>query len=375
MQVWPFPPLSEMTETLEWKTDVIRSKTAEQRIALREAPRRSYALKHMLTPQQYAAAEEMMRAAESFRVPDWTQIVRLDSVEAGSEVVIPFDGECLDFGTEAIIWRSPQAWEAIEIDSTSDGITAAISADWNNALLMPLRPAIAPGGLSAQRVSKDYISASVRMDVTENSDLGASDYPQYRGHDVMTECPKLEGELDDGISWPVEIIDSQLGRVDVIRDRRMPDVICTMRWRVFGDCDHARLRAWLHSRRGRQKAFWMSTRVADFLPAADIGAAAVTVTVEALPGLEALSREEFDIEIVSTGGDEYRRQVVAWETDSDGRFVLQIDTPLGVVLPADDVQRISWLRCVRFNADRIELVHRAAAGVQVAVQCIEVPVP
>lgn len=379
MQVWPFAPLSEMTEVLEWKTDVIRSQSAEQRIALLEAPRRSYSLQHLLDAQHYASAQEMVREAEAFRVPDWTQVVRLDAVAPGSEVVIPFDAQCLDFvqGEQAILWRAPGAWEVIDIAAVSaGGITAAVDRQWGAVRLMPLRAAIAPDGMTAQRVTRHWASVSIRLDITSNRDQGASTYSQYRGHDVMTDCPKLAGgSLDEGVSWPAEIIDSQLGRVDVIRARTMPDVVCTMRWRVYGHCDHARLRAWLHSRRGRQKAFWMSTRGADFIPATDIGALAITLTVGALPGLQALAREAFDIELATHAGDIFRRQVLSWFTDSDGRIVLELAEPLGVDVQADDVRRISWLRCVRFNADRIELVHRAAAGVQVAVQCIEVPVP
>ncbi|MFN4063441.1 MAG: hypothetical protein ACK4JA_04540, partial [Parazoarcus communis] len=219
-------------------------------------------------------------------------------------------------------------------------------------------------------------AVSIRMDITENTDDAATSYPQYRGHDVMTDCPKIGGgALSEGVVWPVEIIDSQLGRFAAVRERTTPDATFTMRWRVFGACAASSLRAWLHSRRGRQRAFWLSSRGRDFLPADDLVAADTEITVQALPALDALARESFDVELVTTAGAMLHRQVTGWRLDSNGNVVLELAEPIGADIPATAVRRLSWLRCVRFDADRIELTHRAAAGVEVAVPCVEVPVP
>ena len=56
-------------------------------------------------------------------------------------------------------------------------------------------------------------------------------------------------------------------------------------------------------------------------------------------------------------------------------FDLTIDSALGVAVTAAAFGRISFLRCARFDADRIELLHRPGEGLAVAVPCIEVPVP
>ena len=37
--IWPFPATQEITEVLEWRTDVLPSRAGEQRIALRPRPR------------------------------------------------------------------------------------------------------------------------------------------------------------------------------------------------------------------------------------------------------------------------------------------------------------------------------------------------
>lgn len=376
MQVWPFPPRSEMTETLEWLTDVMRAKGAEQRIALRTAPRRSYAFSHVLDAQQYASAQEMVRDAEDYLVPDWTRIVTVQSVESGSEVAIPFDATCYDFtaGGQAILWKTPGSFEVLDIIAAdAGGITAAVADSWASVKLMPLRPAVAPDGMSADRLTRHIAAVRIGFDITENTDQAATAYTQYRGHDVMTDCPKIG--LDESVAWPVESIDNQLGRVVWLRERNTPDASFTMRWRVFGVCATKTLRAWLHSRRGRQKVFWLSSRGRDFIPTVNILSADTEIVVQSLPGLDALARDTFDIEIVTTTGTEIRRQVTSWETGLAGTIVLNISAAIGANITIANVRRISWLRCVRFNADRIELIHRAAAGVEVAVPCIEVPVP
>lgn len=379
MQVWPFAPREEMTETLEWLTEVIRTQLSEQRIALRAAPRRSYGFSHVLDAQSYAAAQEMLRGSAGFLVPDWTQVARLMAVDAGADVEIAFDTACLDLraGAQAILWSAPGAWEVIDVVAVApSGITATVARSWGKVRLMPLRPARAPDGLSAQRLTRHYASASIRLDITENTSHAATSYPQYRGHDVMTDCPRIGGGgLDEGVVWPVEVVDNELGRVVALRERAVPDASFTMRWRVFGVCAIAGLRAWLHSRRGRQKAFWLSSRGRDFVPLVDVSAAATTVTVQALPGLAALARQSFDVELVTMTGAVIRRRVISWSADFAGRVVLQLDAAVGVTVQVSQVRRLSWLRCVRFNADRIELTHRAAGGVEVAIPCLEVPVP
>lgn len=379
MRVWPFRPGSEMTESLEWRTDVMRAAAAEERVSLRSVPRRTWALAHLFTAREYAAAQELVRAAEEFLVPDWAESVRLQGVPAGQAVAIAFDAACHDFapGDAAILWHDVDAWERIEIVSAGEtGVVAAqVLREWAPVRLMPLRRAVAPGGIEAQRITHRYAAAQVEMRVLDNVSDPASNYPQYRGLDVMTDCPKLAGStLEESIAWPVEIVDGHVGTFRVFRDRAMPDAVFTMRWQVFDRCEYRALRRWLYSRKGRRKSFWLSSRNADFTPLVDLGSADDSIVVRPLLDAELLSpaRESFDIEVVTAGGDSIRREVAEWEIDSDGRLVLSFDAAVGMDVAIGAVRRISYLRRVRFNADRIEISHRAGAGKQIAVPCIEI---
>ena len=151
-----------------------------------------------------------------------------------------------------------------------------------------------------------------------------------------------------------------------------------MRWHVFSATDISALRAWIASRYGRWLAFWQSTWQNDLKVAADIGAAATTLRVFAPPGATSLGRTAFDLEIATPAGILLRQvtNASAGPTVSSRPTVdLTLASALGSAVTTAAFGRISYLRCARFDADRIELLHRPGEGLAVSVPCIEVPVP
>lgn len=381
MRVWPFKARAEMIETLEWRSDVIRAKSEEQRIALRDAPRRDFNLQHLLDHPMYAAARALIRVAEELTVPDWTQSVKVGAVNAGTSVSVSFDTAGLDYsaGSDAIIWADWDDWELVEIESAdSTGVVIAeVLTSRPDVRLIPTVVGMAFEGMSADRPAGRYIPSSVRISVTQTENIAASSYPQYRGHDVMTVCPVVsDGAFGESVVWPAEVIDSGLGLQVWLQERSIPDESFMIRWHEFDRAGIRSLREWLHSRYGRQKAFWASTWATDFLLAASIGASDTSIQVFRYQLFGDLPREDFDIEVVIDGVRYYRRvtSVIDGGTvEGKATWHLAIDSALGV--SATEADRISYLRCARFDADRVELLHRAGEGMAVSVPCVEVPVP
>lgn len=62
-ELWLFAASGQVTEVLESRTDVLTSRTGEQRIALRTAPREIITLTHRLDARGMAQAAELARAA------------------------------------------------------------------------------------------------------------------------------------------------------------------------------------------------------------------------------------------------------------------------------------------------------------------------
>lgn len=161
---------------------------------------------------------------------------------------------------------------------------------------------------------------------------------------------------------------------DLVDDKFM------MRWlyREDEDAEIQSLRDWVASRYGRWLAFWQSSWQSDLVAAADIGSAATSLRVLSPSGATSLGRTAFDLEIVGPSATYLRRVTNASagpEVNGRPTFDLTIDSALGVAIAAVQFVRISYLRCARFDADRIEFLHVPGATVSVAVPCIEVPVP
>lgn len=381
-QPWPFANAQETIEVLSWRTDVIRTKSAEQRIALRALPRRMLQVRHLFDHEAYAAARTMTRGAEAFLVPDWTQLMHIESVSAGSSVVIPADTTGVDLspGDDVMIRRGNRLFEIAEVEAiTASTITLdEVAAPVSKGLILPLLPAQAPEGLGAERPAGPWVSGSITFDVQHIPDISASDYPQYRGHDVMDVCPVVSsGSFGESVMWPVETIDADLGLSKHLRERTLPDERFMIRWHEFRRAGIHRLRKWLYSRRGKQKAFWASTFARDLTLANPIGASDTEINVFTLPGIANLARTNFDIEIRSQEGASYYRQVTnavpGSPVDGVSSLVLTLNASVGVALAT--VRRISFMRCARFDADRVELLHRPGEGAACSVPCIEVPVP
>lgn len=376
-QIWPFKPQEQFTETLEWRTDVFRAKSAEQRIALRTAPRRTFSFSPILTDIHYSAARSMVRDATSFYVPDWTQRVAVGTVSPGSDVSISPDltGIDLSNGDRAILWESLDSFEAVNltIDSADNVTIDSVVNSYTNPYLMPLVEAKAPNGLNADRIPVGFNRVSIDFEVFDNDDLGATSYSQYRGHDVISDSPVISsGTFAETLLWPVGTLDNEVSTPSHLRSRDIPDLTFQMRWHVTGMANSYTVRQWLHSRRGMQKAFWLSSHGSDLTLAATIGASDTVITVERPTGMNTLSRTDFDIEVLN-GGTSYYRRVTGVATNTTDTLDLTIDSSLGVEVA--NPNRISYLRCARFNADRIEIIHRAKGGMSVAVPCIEIPVP
>jgi hypothetical protein len=382
MSLWPFAPVGEVVEVLEWRTDVLRARAGEQRFRLRERPRRQWVFKHMFDAEKQAAARAILRSATSFQVPDWTKSIHAGPVSAGASVSITMTtaGLGLVAGGSVVLWSGMSDFEVCTIESVSAGaLVLEFVATARNATIYRADQAHAAVELAISRPAGplqrgDIVFESPAVDVH-----AATTYAQYRGHDVLPVVPRVgNGALAEDIAWPVEKFDTGTGLVSTSAMRDLPDDRFMMRWHVFSAAEIAELRAWVASRYGRWLAFWQSTWQRDLVAAADIAAVSTTLRVFSPAGAASLGRTAFDLEIQTPGGVFLRRVTNAGAGPAvSGRptFDLTIDSALGVAVTAAAFGRISYLRCARFNADRIELLHRPGEGLAVIVPCIEVPVP
>ena len=381
--VWPFLPNGEVIEALAWQTDVLRARASEQRQQLRSLPRRTWQFKHLLNHEQHAAARALIRANTQFAVPDLTARLWTGALTAGSSVSVSVDTAALDVsaGDTLVFWQDAVNHEIVTVESVAaDAIVLAAVETGRAGALYAADLALAPDGLQLTRPPGRYFEAAIAFESIRGApDAAASvGYATYRGHDVLPDVPVLgAGTFSEAVSWPGERLDSGTGPLGFWRARDLPDDRYMMRWHAFSAADQRLLRQWIFSRAGRAKAFWRSTWSNDLSAAADLGAADTALRVFLPTGAASLGTSNFDLEL--HGHALYRRRVtaVAAADAVDGRptVTLGLDAPLGAAHSAAQLARIRFLKCLRFDADRIEFLRVPGAGVAVQVPLIEVPVP
>jgi hypothetical protein len=121
LPLWPFPAAQEITEVLEWRTDVLRARAGEQRLALRSLPREIVTFRHRLDARGMARAAELARAgfAGDWLVPLWHMAVQPDTDLAQGATEILLETTVSDF-------RAP-GFVAIAVDGR-EAVLASIAA-------------------------------------------------------------------------------------------------------------------------------------------------------------------------------------------------------------------------------------------------------
>ena len=385
--VWPFKSREELVETLEWKTDVLEPINREQRIALRDFPRRSFNLSHSVSELGLSAARAAIRQDDDFLVPDWTQPINVGALEIKSDsdpILKPSYYYGFEEGANVLIWQSESEFEAVTVDhiDSNDGlILSNVSNVYSRAKLYPLLSCKPTSQLNGRLLGKRRAEMQIQFTSYLSADIAASSYSQYRTLDVVSECPVLGGgALSQSIANDFLTFDAGFGEPYNKRARGFVDLLFTMRWHFSTKQSVYIFKKWLYSIKGRLTAFWISTRQQDLEPAATISSGGTTVTVFDFPGLSLLGRDSgFDIDITSTAGASYYRQVTSFVagTPVNGRATVNmtISSSLGVQLTTGNIKRISFLRCARLESDSIQITHRANAGARSQVLCREVPFP
>lgn len=374
-QVFPYKPTIPILDSYIWVTDIFQAKAAEQRIALRTVPARNLNLTFEVDAYTAAKMQDLMReqsGADGFYIPDWTQRDFLGTAVPDSLVALDDGIDQRYYGDKALVWESEDRYEVINMSEDSGGrILDQVLGTYERAWVMPLWEGDCPSGLSMSLRGRNRVSVSGEFALNAHEDLGASTYEQYRGHDVVPDCPVLAGGLDQSFEWPLSTMGSSLGNADYIRVRDLITYDFNLRWQKYNAADVRELLYWVSSRYGRQLGFWVSTTQKDLELAADISG----TTLTAFRGVVTRTAP-FDIEVMSSQGVSYKRQVTAATEGGivNGRPTVELTLDSSLNLAIEDTRRVSFLIFARFDSDRAEFNHEPKV-VTLAMPCLEIPVP
>jgi hypothetical protein len=384
MSVWPYIPQQGPTEALEWMTDVQRCRAKEYRHCLRAEPRQEWSYQYQMTPAQFARAKESAKSLgdDSFYLPVWTEATHVGAIAAHT-VDVPVDAtySCYEAGGYLLVWDNDMHYEVCLISVLGVGtitLNPWVVDDYDDAYVMPVRVATFAQAFEADRDSvAGRIVAQARFLAVETEDLSEEsglEYDTYLGYPVVTARTELiGGSIREEFEREVETLDSGSGILSRGTLYEHAIQASGLGWTLLSQEDLWNFRVWLHTRKGRWKAFWSSSWNND-----------VEIVKNIAPGDDYLRVTDTDF------ATHFTLPVDLWVVYNTGFFGVRItsvayDGPAGTedlhftgafageTIDADDITCTSKLTFSRFDADRIEVQHKVAASATVEVPIVEIP--
>lgn len=387
MEAWLYPPERGFSASDEWLTDIITTVSKEYRIAMRSRPRHEVTYSFRLTPEMYGAAKLQARrlALDTFLIPLWAERHSVASLAQGV-TAIPKDAANPYYhaGDKVLIYESASKYAIVEALSVNNPYTQinlgmGLASAFSNASIVPLRVASFSQKFSAPRTdgASAYITASARFRIVDGDDfssrttglyLTASTYKSLR---VVRDRALAASSVQDEIQQEAKELDTEVGGLVVIPARSTPRELSAVSWRVRGSQARWDLLYWLHTRKGRQKSFYVPTWNKDITLASAVAANATAMVVNGAGFPEATF--PFDCMLVKRDGSDICFRVTGAVYSGGGIETLTLENALGVAVQVWEVAQICFMRRMRFASDRIEMRHAANGVSYVSVPVQEVP--
>lgn len=376
---WPFPAAQEITEVLEWRTDVLQSRAGEQRIALRSRPREIVTFQHRCDALAMARATELARAGfvGAWRVPLWHLAVQPTAEVAQGATEIAIDTSVADFRAgEAVVLAVDGAEaslaEIADVEADRLILVEPLGAQLPAATVAASRITVAPvrvGFLSApveiaRRRQQDGIVTATFL-LRDAPDLTAPVLPSYLGRPIQTDPGLTRSPILTSLRRAVEYVDNGFGPfvVEPLRDLFERGEAITLK--AQGATERWALRRWLWSLRGRQTGFWLPTWGCELQLRSAMTSGSTLMRVVPIAELAGHVGRAILLEMPS--GLRFRTITTAIADGADHR--LSLSSSLGE--PVAVGTRVHFLTLVRSDADRIEIRHGAVAS-EVTLPVVEV---
>lgn len=177
-RLWPFLPEAPIEEVLEWRTDVLASFAAEQRLALRSAPRETLTYAHRLDGPGLARAAELARLGfgADWLVPLWTMVQRPGIDLAAGDMTIPLATASADFRSPgfAALAGADRRVHLVEVAAIRpDGLDLGtpLTRDFHDPLIAPVRQAVLAEPVRIERQHRNLGMVTAHFALRDPIDL------------------------------------------------------------------------------------------------------------------------------------------------------------------------------------------------------------
>ncbi|WP_417625905.1 hypothetical protein [Pararhodobacter aggregans] len=380
LPLWPFPAAQEITEVLEWRTDVLTSRAGEQRIALRLHPREIVTFRHRLDALGLARASELARAAFAgdWQVPLWHMALQPNADLAQGVTEILLDTGVADFRSGELAALAVDGREAAAVAIASVQADRLILAEplvlqlpspvvaAPRITVAPIRAGVLASAIEVTRRRQGDGTVTASFLLRDVPELAAPVLPTYLGRPVQTDPSLVRRPLSASLRRAVEYVDNGFGplKVEPLRDTFERGETITLK--AQGPSARHALRRWLWSLRGRQASFWLPTWGRELQLRAAMTSGSTQMRVATVASLPAYVGRAILLEMPTAL--RFRTITAAIAEGADHRLTLSSN--LGEPVPL--ATRVHFLTAMRADADRVEIQHGAVAS-EVTLPVIEVP--
>lgn len=367
--LWTYAPdwQAQILERLEWKTDVITNYNgSEQRIALRQSPRRSIEFAFLVDGDQQRRlleAKLWANGAKAWDVPIWTDTAYTTADIAAGSNSVPVDTTFYDFvaGNKVLLRSCTGRFHLAEIDNIYPHtlvLTENLADDWSlETAVIPIRTGYLDTSQQVTRFKGDTVYDNIRFEL-EDVSLVEPEEPSviYRNYPVITQGSDWQQDLTTQYQRKIELLEFENTKY---RDDEtgQPVLAHNYYWTLDSREKIHKFRQFLYARSGRLSALWLPTFLNDLQISTPVVSGALQIDIEHCQYTELyqLKKNRRDIRIELGDGTVLYRRITSCNVISNEVERLTLDAAISQNIAIDDVVRISFMSFSRFASDAIEI--------------------
>lgn len=370
---WSFMPdwSEDVTENLEWLTRVHQSVTAaEQRIARRLSPRRTFEFKVIFSEVERQLFESALYGYGSrvWSLPIFTDYARLLQPVQQGAVELPINTVGYDFsvGGRAILMTGSNK-EMVEITALEPSkitVKRPIVGNYDQSFtaIYPLRSAVLTDMPQVRRLSDNVSTAQIRLQLHEHNAWSddVSHLPTYRNHPVLEPTSEWSEDITAQYARLIKTLDNETGLPYYLDTANKAMQITANRFLASGREEQRKLRNLFYYLRGRQRAIWVATSSTDVTPVGDIVGKTLDIAYINYTGALQKQTGRQDVRIECTGGRIFYRRIVSSSVINSATERLAFDGDTLNIKQAE-ILKISYLTLSRLESDTVSWVHHTDA--------------
>jgi hypothetical protein len=347
-------------------------------------PRQEFQLVHQLTPDEFGKSRQLAKAigGDECYLPVWPEMSEIGSISAHTvNLAIDATNTCYRNGGKLLVWDDSDNCEVCTINTVGSGtisLTPWVVNAYSNALVAPIRLArFAQEYEAGRQAIASMVETQARFSVVETEDLSGETgivYPTFYDHPVVTDAPRvLSGSVSEQFEREVDTLDSRSGIVWKAPAYEQAYQSSALASYDEGLANVWKRRVWLHTRKGRWKAFWAPSWNDELPVSQPITEDDETLVISAMdyatyyPIDAAVTWVLFTTAGVAHCFRVYNRVVVGDEE------VLSVTPAFTASIALNQIDKVCRLVLSRYDADRIEIQHRVASSATISTPTVEVP--